>query len=78
MERRRSGSVPVFGFAYGKEDEIVARNYYGEISLGYEHHFSKAHDLERFWTAMALDWHLVDWRRRMDVSGERMRLMDYV
>jgi hypothetical protein len=48
------------------------------MSLGYEHHFLKVHDLERFWIAMALDWHLVDSRRRMGVSRERIWTLDYV
>jgi len=48
------------------------------MSLGYEHHFLKVHDLERFWIATVLDWHLVDSRRRMDVSGERIWILDYV
>jgi hypothetical protein len=47
------------------------------MSLGYEHHFLKVHDLECFWIAMASDWHLVDSERRMDVSGERTWPLDY-
>jgi hypothetical protein len=46
--------------------------------LGYEHHFLKVHDLEHFWIAMALDWHLVDLWRRMGVSVERIWILDYV